>query len=250
MVRPVIAPPLLFLLAVAPPAPPAADPVPSTVRLLILDVAHGEEVSASEASAIGAALGEAVRGPPNLEVLTGGDVRRLLELEATKMKAGCDDSCLAEIAGAMGARYVLSAQLSRLSELHVLQLTLFDADEVRAVSRTSIREEGARALLEAVPAGLAPVNAALGGAPPEVTVVEERPFPLLAASLLGAGGLVSAAAVGAGLYFNAVLLDGGRSAADKQQAQSLGRWSVLGAGVAGAALLTTGGALLLLWGIE
>ena len=43
------------------------------------------------------------------EIITGADMRQMAELEAERQSLGCmdDSSCLAELAGAMGARLVV-----------------------------------------------------------------------------------------------------------------------------------------------
>lgn len=45
---------------------------------------------------------------------------------------GCDqDGCMAQLAGAFGARYVIYGSIAVLGDLYVVQLTLFDGDQAR-----------------------------------------------------------------------------------------------------------------------
>ena len=83
------------------------------------------------------------------EVLSSADVRRQVELEADKQSLGCDakaTSCLAEIAGAMGAQLVVYGQLGALDDVVILSLNLFDSAQGRAVGRVALRETSLKEL--------------------------------------------------------------------------------------------------------
>jgi TolB-like protein len=79
----------------------------------------------------------------SLKVLAGDDVKRMLDLESQKQAAGCDDdsSCLAEIAGALGADYVVTGQLGKLEKRLILTLNLFDAQKKEAVNRVTVKAD-------------------------------------------------------------------------------------------------------------
>ena len=105
------------------------------------------------------------------EVLSSGDVRRQLELEANKQMLGCDanaSSCLAEIAGAMGAQLVVYGKLGQLDDVVVLTLNLFDSTQGRAAGRVAMREPSLNALSAKVDGAVhelvAPFVARTGGA--------------------------------------------------------------------------------------
>jgi TolB-like protein len=105
-------------------------------RLLVLD-AIGADVEESTLTTTTELLTVELSRRPELEVLSGADIRRMIALEAERVSVGCDldASCLADIAGALGARYVVSSTVGRLGTLLVITLSLFDASEGRAVSR-------------------------------------------------------------------------------------------------------------------
>ena len=68
------------------------------------------------------------------EAITSTDLRQMAALEAEKQSVGCSDSsCLAELAGAMGARYVIFGSVGKLGEKFILTLNLFDSVEAKAV---------------------------------------------------------------------------------------------------------------------
>ena len=76
-----------------------------------------------------------------LELVTSSDIKNMASLEAEKQSMGCDDetSCLAELAGAMDARYVIFGDVGQLGPLLILGLNLFDAREAKAVSRMVVQ---------------------------------------------------------------------------------------------------------------
>ncbi len=84
----------------------------------------------------------------NLDVISSADVRRAIELEGDKRALGCAEqtSCLAEIAGAMGARLVVFGQVGDLDGELVLTLNLFDSHSASAVGRVLERAPDARRL--------------------------------------------------------------------------------------------------------
>ena len=127
------------------------------------------------------------------DVVGAVDVREIASLEQQKQIAGCDDneSCLADIAGALGARYVVTGRVVPAGGSYLIQLTLFDTVEARVVGRSSnaglvdelvtLGRVGARGLLGD--------GSPLGDAPPEKSLL-----PVW----LGAGGIV-VGVVGAGI---------------------------------------------------
>ncbi len=129
----------LLLLALHPglaaqpaPAPaPAAAPVGS--RVLVLDFrddAAGPELVRSVRDTLVVHLSK----QPGLTVLSSEDLRRVADLEAQKQAVGCDEqSCLAELAGAVGAELVVFGNVGRLGELIQINISVLD------VSRATIR---------------------------------------------------------------------------------------------------------------
>ena len=78
---------------------------------------------------------------PNLELITSKDIQSMAALEADKRDMGCDDSnsCLAELAGALGARLVIFGDVGMLGPNLILGLNLFDSEEAKAISRIIVR---------------------------------------------------------------------------------------------------------------
>jgi hypothetical protein len=87
------------------------------------------------------------------DVLSSADVRRVVTLEAEKQAMGCgdDSSCLAEVAGAMGASLVVYGELGTLGSVNVLTLSAFDAADARSAGRVILRNDDLDALSRDVP---------------------------------------------------------------------------------------------------
>lgn len=120
-------------------------------RVLVLDL--GGDVDEESRRAITALVARNLtrRG---LAVMSGDDVRGLMQLEGEKQMAGCsgDESCLSEIAGALDARLVVSGFAGRLGSLIVVNLSLFDARTGTAHGRATVEADS----LEELPQKLEP----------------------------------------------------------------------------------------------
>ena len=111
--------------------------------VLVMDM-KSSSVDADTLRTITSTLAVSVSKRPGLSVLTGEDVKKLAEVEADKQMLGCDPSatsCLAEIAGAMGADLVLYGDIGKLGELYVVNLNLFEAGAAKAVGRQAVQRK-------------------------------------------------------------------------------------------------------------
>jgi hypothetical protein len=114
------------------------------------------------------------------DVLSNADVQQALSLEAEKQAVGCSaQDCLAEIAGAMGARLVVFGQLGRLEEQYLLTLNLFDSERAASAGRELLDAEDLTGLRGQLPAAVASLvaNASLpepveGAGQPRVLVLD------------------------------------------------------------------------------
>lgn len=142
-----------------------------------------------------------------LRVIGANEVQRLTALESDKQSAGCTQSdCLSELAGALGARYVVFGDVGPLGSRQVLNLNLFDAQQAVAVSRTAITFTSVEELPGLLPAPLQALTAPLLHASTTPTPVlaavattstsTASSSPLVPVGLIVAGGLVAASGVG------------------------------------------------------
>lgn len=128
---------------------------PEKPKILFLDLtctAVKPEVVETISDLVGAHLGEYKK----YDVITGQDLRQMAKLEVEKQKSGCvDNSCLAELAGAMGARYVVFGKVGKLAERTIITLNLFDSQEAKAVDRAVVSTPDIGSIPDLLPAAVA-----------------------------------------------------------------------------------------------
>lgn len=169
----------------------APDPAP---RLLVAD----PEMRGAQAGLRGPVttlVSQAIADSGRFEVIAGDDVRRALTLAAEKQEAGCDISgCLEQVAGALGARFVVFGELAAVDDRTVLTLNLFDNDEMRSIARASADVTGGSGDAAVVNQMVRRLVRAYDG--------YRGAFPLVPVVGVGAGiaTLASAAVVGAGVW--------------------------------------------------
>lgn len=142
-----------------------------------------------------------------LEVVSSEDVRRMVQTEGEKQALGCnDDSCLTEIASAMGAQLVVHGSIGRLENSTVVNLSLYDSKAGRSVGREAIQvqrlddlpyhvEEATNRLVRTLLGDDARPRAAAGSSSSSAPAADGTPPPdgsgvnrVLAASVAGGTG--------------------------------------------------------------
>jgi hypothetical protein len=135
------------------------------------------------------------------EVLTSTDLRKAVALEGEKQAAGCDDdSCLAEIAGALGAELVVFGEVTKLGDGLLITLNLFEATTAKSAGRVSIEAPTDKVLTFEVKRGVMKLLEPKTGVPPpppapaEPAAVSASSTGLLSTAwlvgLVGAGGAI------------------------------------------------------------
>ncbi len=184
-----------------------------------------QEVTPSDAVVLTEAATLALSQAGTWDVLSGREIEMALELEGKKLSAGCsaEASCLAEIAGAMDARYVLFGTISVIDDKDgVLSMSLYDSHTTKTVGRgrvvgatvgelstrteaavlsmaqAGLGPERARVLVLpfVTPAAPAPVEPAAADAPPPWTLIGG-----LSAGAVATGGAVLAFGTSLGLGY-------------------------------------------------
>lgn len=146
---------MFVLLAAA--APARADDA-GKVRTLVMDLkSNGVEQDAVDT--ISGLIAVILDEDERLEVLSGADVKQLIALESQKQAMGCadDSSCLADVAGALGAELVVFGAAGKLGTLYNLNLNLYDSRQGRSVGRVAVQAGS----LEQLPGQLRPALANL-----------------------------------------------------------------------------------------
>jgi TolB-like protein len=167
---------------------PKPDADKPRLAVLDLDVAGG--VDASIGRALSEAIAAEVSSKDYFRVMTSKDIQTLLGQERQRQLLGCSEeggTCLAELAGALGARFVLSGQVAKLGSAYQLTLQTIDSKKVQPIGR-SVR----------IARDLEALRAQLPWAVAEATATPPPPAPShwLAYSAIGAG---AALAVGGGV---------------------------------------------------
>lgn len=112
------------------PAPPKRKP-----RVLVLEPTSSS-VDEDTKKAIASVIVAELELLESVEVISATEIQKLANLEAQKQAVGCDQTgCLAELAGAIGAELVVFGDVTKLGEISLLNLQLFDAATTRPVSR-------------------------------------------------------------------------------------------------------------------
>lgn len=182
--------------ATAPPPPPVAAAVDVAAPRILVMVPTGETVGAEVRRAIASTLTVELGKTGRFTALSSSELSQLADLEADKQAVGCDSSsCLGEIAGALGARWVVFGDATQLGELMVVNLSLFDVERASSVRRTSFEVRSQ----EEIPARARTAAATLTGTELVAGSEQAAPassLPLLPVTLVVAGGLVLLGGVG------------------------------------------------------
>jgi hypothetical protein len=197
----------------------AADDKP---KLVVLDLTPQAGVEPQLASVLTDAVSSQVAARGFFDVTTSKDVQTLLGLERQKQLLGCHDegSCLTELAGAIGARFVLSGQLARVGGTYQLTLQTLDTQKAQPVGRSMKLAKSFDALREQLPYAVADAT----GTPPPLPPSRVLPFTLIG---VGVAAVIASAVVGLNAItqetqINQDLMSGSqlRSLSYYQQAQS------------------------------
>lgn len=110
-------------------------------RLVVLELSPGAGVEASLAAPLTEAATGEVQRAGFFEVISSRDLQSLLGLERQKVLLGCSDeaakSCMTELSGALGARFVMTGTLARLGEAWQLTLTTLDSQRAQPLGRAT-----------------------------------------------------------------------------------------------------------------
>ncbi len=123
--------------------------MPLPVALLALVAAAPTRIAVLEVTVDGGAdptiqgqitgrIADLVGRRPNTQVIAPDDIRAILEKEAEKQLLGCDDqSCLAEIGGALGADILLKGRVSKIEDGFGVTLSAVDATTANPLGHAS-----------------------------------------------------------------------------------------------------------------
>ena len=105
---------------------------PKKDRALVMDFSGSAGIEQNLPKTLENLFGSVLVDLKRFEVIQKQDLGTLLEVGQQKQLLGCDDeSCLADVGVALGARWIISGSLALLGGRRVLTLKLVDAQSVR-----------------------------------------------------------------------------------------------------------------------
>jgi TolB-like protein len=125
------------------------------------------EISAGELDTITGLVVYQVNKVKGLEVITAADIQEMLALEAQKAAMGCSDeeSCLNEIADALGADLILAGKVGKLGTRYLIQLTLIDTAQAKPIAREQLQVRSVTQVGAEVVGAVHTLTLAYGGIP-------------------------------------------------------------------------------------
>jgi hypothetical protein len=118
---------------------PVEEPPNEELGLAVMDLANEGGFTDQQINLIqGNVLGTLQKSGRFDSMISGDDVREMLNLEQQKSAMGCaDESCLADIGGALGVPYMITMKLGRFTDQFVFNLTLIAVDDAKVLHRIS-----------------------------------------------------------------------------------------------------------------
>jgi TolB-like protein len=123
------------------PAEPAAG---ERIEVAVTEFVSKGGIDQQRMDALSDMLANQIREMGPFRVIGMADIRSALQLEQQKRLLGCtDDSCLAEVGGALGVRYMVAGNVSRFGQTWLLNLKLLDVEQVEVTKGLSRSITGA-----------------------------------------------------------------------------------------------------------
>ncbi len=174
-----------LLLLMMPAASLAAEDLPG---LAALNLKAQRGVDASLAELISEATLSELRSTRRFKSVIGSsDVAAMISAEQQKQALGCDeDSCLAQLGGALGVPYLLTGSLGKVGSRYMLNIKLLAVEEAKAAGRITqmfasedaivdgLKPSLNRLLLDAFGAASAAAPSAAPAATPATTVASSK----------------------------------------------------------------------------
>jgi TolB-like protein len=164
---------------------------PEKPKLIVLDLAAQTGVDDRLARALTDAVANEVASRGFFQTSSSRDIQTLLGVERQRQLLGCDESgCMSELAGALGARFVLNGSLARLGDAYQLSLQLLDSQRAGTVRRSMHLAKDLDGLRAQLPTAVAEVTG---------TPLPPAPSHLVPYALMGGGAVAVTAAAVVGL---------------------------------------------------
>lgn len=240
----------------------------SIACLLLAHTSRAADVDDGTVNTLSRLLTTAMADKGVFQVTSSQELKSVIELEGEKQALGCEanaSSCLAEVASAMGARFVVFGQVGAIDNQLIMTLQLFDSNASANVGRLVVQRASASELIEALPATVDQlINEGGLLTPPaqgkhHVLVLDLVREPSSGSApvepngaLLWSGGasaaLGGALAVGAGAFYGLALLSQQAAVEDPVQATAAAKLDERDGNAGLSSVLLIGGGVLVLVG--
>jgi len=235
---------LLFAAALCALTASAAEPNANKLeKLVVLDIQPADDSVKGPARALSEQVVTDVAATHRYEVVGQSDVTAMIGFEAQKKLIGCGEqegSCLAELGGALGARYLLVGTLGKLGNVLRLDLKLIDTTKSMVLRRQGASVASADELAPAAQRAVALLIGVEGSAPGSRFAMPSYVLGGAGVLALGAGAVLNVVALG----FNSAKQDMtfSEATAARQTAQTE-LWAGGGLMIGGAVALAAGAGL-------
>ena len=225
----------------------AGDALAEKPKLVVLALTVPKELDAATAAAMDDAIASEAGRRGYFEAISSREVAVLLGLERQKQLLGCAEdstSCLAELSGALGARFILSGSLARIGAAWQLSLQMQDSQKTQTVGRSTRIAKDVTSLRGLLPWMLAEATATPVPPPPSkvlpIVLISSGALLVVAGGFVGVQALQREAALQRELERGKTLPGLLAPAADYQADETSLRWqkngSLLGVGIGAAAV--------------
>jgi len=129
----------LALLVTGAAAEKAPERAPEKPKLAVMQLSVAGGLDPQVAGALSESVTQEVASAGYFRVISAREVQTLLGFERKKQLLGCSEdsgSCLQELAGAMGARFVMSGTIAKLGDALQLSLQVLDSQKAQPVGRS------------------------------------------------------------------------------------------------------------------
>jgi TolB-like protein len=134
---------LAWWLAAGPVQAQDHEPV-GKIAIAVTEFVSKGGVDQSKMDALSDMMANQIREMGPFKVIGKADILAALKLEEQKQLLGCaDDSCLAEIGGALGAKYIVVGNISLFTNTWLLNLKLLDVEKIEVIKGVSRSITGA-----------------------------------------------------------------------------------------------------------
>ncbi len=145
----------------------ATPPGHQEIKVVTTGVRAYAGVQAGSSDVLTDILLESLMTRHGLRALGPSDIQALLSVEQQKALLGCtDESCMTELAGALGADWLIAGSVGMLEDMFVLSLQLIEAKSAKVTSRSTTTLQS----LKEAPEKIGPLVDKLLGSRPKIKV--------------------------------------------------------------------------------